>query len=132
LNRLPAFRDDNLRTYIPTDVDRRYRTALLAGARAAGSKTYRLMAEALTNGPSKGGATEAQKHFGDDLPLILAGCNDLIRLLNNGMPGFSEWLEATGFGNDKAMILAMASYAEAAEIELTSSRRSVRQVLLDS
>ena len=93
-------------------VERRIRVALTAAAQAAGPKAQGLMAQALANGPSSGGAEEAMRWFGRDLAAVLKAMDPMIYALNAGMPGFSAWLERTGYGDDVTMIRALWAWFE--------------------
>jgi hypothetical protein len=92
--------------------DRRIRFALTHASKCAGAKAERLMRKALTDGPSKRGAAEAQAWYGDKLPAILRLLDPMIIALNNGIPGFSEWLDRTGYGNDCTMIRALVAWTD--------------------
>lgn len=70
------------------------------------------MRKALSNGPSKNGAADAQAWYGDKLPAILKLCDPIIIAMNNGIPGFSEWLDQTGYGNDCTMIRALVAWTD--------------------
>jgi hypothetical protein len=92
--------------------DRRIRFALVHAATTAGMKAERLMRKALTDGPSKRGAAEAQAWYGDKLPAICKLLDPMIVALNNGIPGFSEWLDRTRYGNDLTMIRALVAWTD--------------------
>ena len=70
------------------------------------------MAQALANGPSSVGAEEAMSWFGRDLAAVLKAMDPMIYALNAGMPGFSAWLERTGYGDDVTMIRALWAWFE--------------------
>jgi hypothetical protein len=91
--------------------DRRIRFALM-NVPSASVKAKHLMRKALTDGPSKRGAAEAQAWYGDRLPAICKLLDPMIVALNNGIPGFSEWLERTGYGNDLTMIRALVAWTD--------------------
>lgn len=93
-------------------IDHRIRHALAAAAVAAGPKAQGLMAAALADGPSSGGAEEASRWFGESLPEVIDALSPMIIALNNGMPGFSEWLDRTGYGNDLTMMRALLAWME--------------------
>lgn len=94
-------------------VDRNMRTALTAAARQAGPKAAGLMAEVLGRPPSRGGAGEAYRFFGSiELSVIIKAMDPMMFALNDGMPGFSAWLDRTGYGNDVGMIRALWAWCE--------------------
>lgn len=107
---MELLRADSDRTL--ADVDRRIRIALTAAAQAAGPKAQGLMAQALADGPSAEGAGEAARWFGRDLKSVLKAMDPMIYALNAGMPGFSAWLDRTGYGNDVTMIRALWAWFE--------------------
>lgn len=94
------------------ELDRRVRIALTAAAKESGPKARMLMATALANGPSRNGVAESKAFFGDDLPLVLKLLDPTIIALNQGMPGFSQWLDRTGYSNDVTMIRALYAWIE--------------------
>lgn len=92
--------------------DRRIRFVLTHASRFAGVKGERLMRKALTDGPSKRGKAETQAWYGDRLPAICKLLDPMIVALNNGIPGFSEWLDRSGYGNDCTMIRALVAWTD--------------------
>lgn len=96
------------------EIDRRIRLALLTAAREGGHKAYSLMHAALTNGPSPGSTAEAIRFYGgeDNFRVVIKQMDPMIFALNAGMPGFSAWLDRTGFGNDCTMIRALHAWLE--------------------
>jgi hypothetical protein len=114
-------------SHIPVhEVDRRIRTALMAAAKGAGPKAAVLMTHALANGPSKEGLPEAVRYFGSEQKLqqVIKLMDPMMFALNGGMPGFSEWLDRTGFGNDCTMIRALLAWVES-DPELENVARTV-------
>ena len=101
--------------HLPLDeIDRRIRSALLTAAREGGHKAYSLMHAALTNGPSPGSTAETIRFFGNEenLRLVIKQMDPMMFALEAGIPGFSAWLDRTGFGNDCTMIRALHSWLE--------------------
>lgn len=93
-------------------VDQRMRHALTAAARAAGPKAQALMADVLARPASRGGAGEAAQYFGAELGEVIKLMDPMIHALNDGMPGFSAWLDRTGYGDDVGMIRALWAWFE--------------------
>lgn len=60
----------------------------------------------------------SERHFGaDNLKRIALHCDPLIQALDawyekQGHRGFTEWLNATGFGNDYKLIIAFEAWAD--------------------
>lgn len=98
---------------IRSDVDRRYRKALYEAVSQDGNAQARwLIRNALDNGPSRGGAAESIRYFGDGLDANLKLTGMIVDGIEISVPGFKKWLELTGFGNDKTMIRGFVAWAE--------------------
>lgn len=98
---------------IPQAVDMRFRQALLAEAAQCGVPAVHVrLSHALANGPSPGGVAETMKHFGSETAAISMKVAPLVEGMETRHPGFSKWLNVTGFGNDKDMIAAFLLWAE--------------------
>lgn len=107
-----AFVQDKV-AHIRADVDQRFRNALgHAALKDAGKTARKLIARALTAGPSRGGAVEAMRHFGPALQVNLVLTAEIIDGLEIAVPGFKKWLELTGFANDLTMIKGFVAWAE--------------------
>jgi hypothetical protein len=103
-------RADSERTL--ADVDHRMRHALRAAAQAAGSKARMLMENALGRPALRDGGCGAQAYFGGEIDTVLELVRPLVIQLNAGMPGFNEWLDRTGYGDDVDMIRALLAWCE--------------------
>lgn len=99
------------RRQIPLAIDRKYRSALLEAAAKAPRALFHFRI-ALDAGPDREGAQGAIRYFGNDLDLKLKLTAQMVDNLEVAMPGFKRWLEVTGFGNDKRMILGFVAWAE--------------------
>jgi hypothetical protein len=101
------------RSHIRKDVDERFRKILMeAAARDSNWASRWLIRNALEAGPSRGGAEESIKYFGDKLDLKLKLTAEIVDALEISAPGFKKWLQLTGFGNDKMMIRGFVEWAE--------------------
>jgi hypothetical protein len=99
--------------HIRAEVDVKFRKALREAVKTDGGATAVFhICNALANGPSRGGATEAMKYFGSELDLKLALTAEIVDALEISVPGFKKWLNLTGFGNDKTMIKGFVAWAE--------------------
>jgi hypothetical protein len=106
-----AFVKDKV-AHIPADLDRRFRRGLQeAVARDGGKTAHLLVIDALTAGPSRGGALEAMRYFGPLLQVELVHTAQIIDGLEVSMNGFKRWLELTGFANDVTMIKAFIEWS---------------------
>lgn len=94
------------------DVDRRIRIALTAAADAAGFKARLLMASAIERGAPRDHGRAARAYFGRELETVLALISPLLTAMNKGIPGFNEWLDRTGYGDDVLMIRALLAWCE--------------------
>lgn len=98
------------------EVDRRMRHALTAAAQASGPKSRALMAAALERRPkpSLAARAESDRFFGGRTKLMAAmhGMAPMIYSLEAGMPGFSDWLNRSGYGDDLLMIRALLAWIE--------------------
>lgn len=100
--------------HIRKDVDQTFRKMLREAVAQDGGQTARwYIIRALDQGPSRGGAMEAMRHFGDGLNVKLALTAEIIDGLEIAKPGFKKWLELTGFANDVTMIKGFVAWAEA-------------------
>lgn len=97
---------------VPIAVDRRYRQGLW---RAAGTvpKAAWYIQRSLRNGPSKYGAQETTRHYGNQMDAVMHLTAPIVDTLEVAMPGFKRWLEVTGFGNDLTMFKGFVKWAEA-------------------
>lgn len=85
---------------------------LVALAGAAGEASGRLMREALEGGvPHSGGKDEAARYFGEHYVAVSRVCAPVVIAIDGMIPGFSDWLNHTGFGDDKLMLLALMEMA---------------------
>lgn len=101
------------KSHIRKDVDDKFRRMLTeAAARQANAAARFHIRNALTNGPSRGGAAEAMQFFGTELDLKLALTAEIVDALEISAPGFKKWLQLTGFGNEKTMIRGFVEWAE--------------------
>ena len=100
------------RTHIRKEVDEKYRRGLKEAVRHAGETARFHIRNALSNGPSAGGAAEAMKYFGAELDIKLKISAGVVDGVEVSLPGFKKWLEMTGFGNDKTMIRGFVAWAE--------------------
>lgn len=94
------------------DVDSRMRHALRSGAQAAGFKARMLMESVLGRRALGDRGMAAQAYFGTEIDSALELVRPLIIQLNSGMPGFNEWLDRTGYGDDVDMIRALLAWCE--------------------
>lgn len=94
------------------DVDRRIRIGLTAAADSAGVKARLLMANALDRLPPYDQGLAAKNYFGRELETVLALTGPLLTAMNAGIPGFNEWLDRTGYGDDVLMIRALLAWCE--------------------
>jgi hypothetical protein len=109
---ISAFRQHGI-SHIRKDVDEKFRKILTeAAARQANAAARFHIRNALHNGPSRGGAAESIKFFGNELDVKLALTAEIVDALEISAPGFKKWLELTGFGNDKTMICGFVEWAE--------------------
>jgi hypothetical protein len=101
---------------IDQGADWAFREALLRGAPPPTVRP--LMKQALDRIPKANAAAYSRQYFGKELPEILARCQPLIDELHVffhqylKLPGFMQWLNATGYGNDYLMIKAFAAWSE--------------------
>jgi hypothetical protein len=71
------------------------------------------MRTALSGGaPRAGGAVEIKRFFGDELEGVLRLCATVVAAIDGMVPGFVDWLNHTGYGDDKLMVLALIDIAE--------------------
>jgi hypothetical protein len=103
-------RADSERTL--ADVDQRMRHALRAAAQTAGFKARMLMERVLGREAMRDDGREAKRYFGDETDTVLELVRPLVIQLNAGMPGFNEWLDRTGYGDDVDMIRALLCWCE--------------------
>ena len=61
--------------------------------------------------PQGGGAAGAITHFGLQHEAICYLCVPVAIAIDGMLPGFKLWLEATGFGDDKYMMMTLAEMA---------------------
>jgi len=100
---------------IRLDVDHRFRGALLAAVNEAGGlRARRLIGLALMAGPARDGVAASLLRFGsrEKLQAVLVGTEMVITGLEMSCPGFKQWLDVTGFGNDPTMIEGFAAWAD--------------------
>lgn len=112
---------------IPAYLDRRFRRALLEASKVGGPEAQDQIRSALANGPSRGGIAETLRYFGKTDARFLAHTAHIIDGIEVTVPGFKQWLEATGFGNDKTMIrgfLAWADYVNAEGSVIPDAKRA--------
>jgi hypothetical protein len=100
---------------IEQGADWAFREALLRGAPESVRRELR---HALSRVPQANAAAYSRQYFGEELTAILERCQPLIDELHVFMheflklPGFIQWLNATGYGNDYLMIKAFAAWSE--------------------
>jgi hypothetical protein len=97
---------------IPIEADRRYRQGLWR-ASATNIKAAWFIHRALRNGPSSRGAAETMAYYGKEMQTVMNLTAPLVDTLEVAMPGFKQWLCATGFGNDLTMFKGFVRWAEA-------------------
>lgn len=101
--------------WIETGKDWAFREALLRGAP---ENIRPKIKQALARTPKANAAAYSWEYFGAELDAILARCQPLIDELEVFMheylklPGFMQWLNVTGYGNDYLMIKAFAAWSE--------------------
>ncbi len=61
--------------------------------------------------PRGGGPDELLRHFGKDHEAAMAVATPVAVALDGMIPGFKDWLNHSGFGDDKLMILTLLSIA---------------------
>ena len=86
-------------------------------ADALGPKIGRMMRLALSGGekPIGGGVAEAMKYFGDNLTVVLKLIAPAIEAIDDMLPGFRLWLDATGYGDDRFMLKTLQEIVNALE-----------------
>jgi hypothetical protein len=108
---IPEFVADNKIVAVRADVDRAMRRQLVELAELESPSIAHDIRVILQRGPSKGGAKEAQQHYGDRLHETLLVTVPLVEWLEKMIPGIKRWFEVTGFGNDIAMVKVFVDWA---------------------
>lgn len=86
---------------------------LIEYANEFGNPVADLVRTALDQGtPMGGGADEAVRYFGKSIAEIGYITAPLVTALSGMIDGFVEWLELTGFGDDRFLIKAFIVWAE--------------------
>jgi hypothetical protein len=71
------------------------------------------MRRALESGsPHGGGADEIKRFFGAELEGVLRLTATVVAAVDEMVPGFVDWLNHSGYGDDKFMVLALVDIAE--------------------
>lgn len=107
---IDLLRADSERTL--ADVDARMRHALRAAAQIAGFKARMLMESVLARHALRDQGFAARAYFGAETDTAIELVRLLVIQLNAGMPGFNEWLDRTGYGDDVDMIRALLAWCE--------------------
>jgi hypothetical protein len=90
------------------------RPELLIVAQAFGPKVFGLMRDALQGAePRGGGIEETRKFFGENFEAACYVCAPVVVAIDNMVPGFKDWLEVTGYGDDRLMMVACLEIANA-------------------
>jgi hypothetical protein len=90
------------------------RPDLMTLAASFGPRIEGLMKEALQSGdPRGGGIEETRKFFGQNFEAACYVVAPVVVAIDNMVPGFKDWLEVTGYGDDRYMMVACLEIANA-------------------
>jgi hypothetical protein len=96
---------------IPSSVDYRIRQSLINEATHYGLQIALDVSGAISGERGKTNAFEVMEHYGEFFGSTMHSVYPLIAYLDQIIPGFSRWLNATGFGSDLILIKAMVKWA---------------------
>jgi hypothetical protein len=101
--------------WVSRDADIAFRAALLAGVPPS---LHAKMKDALSRHPQANAREYSEGFFGEELPKIVSAVTPLIDVLQDyleyqmKLPGFTDWLRATGFGDHHKMIAVFYEWAQ--------------------
>jgi hypothetical protein len=77
--------------------------------------------------PHGGGSIEAMKFYGDNLTAVLLVIAPVITSLDEMIPGFRNWLETSGYGDDRYMLGTLFAIADKLEQMPKPGRTEMRE-----
>jgi len=101
--------------WVSRDADIAFRAALLAGVPPS---LHAKMKDALSRHPHANARQYSEGYFGDELPRIIKAVTPLIDVLENYLefqlllPGLTDWLRATGYGDHWKVISVFYDWAQ--------------------
>jgi len=100
--------------WVDRAADTAFRAALLAGVPPS---LHAKMKDALSRFPKANARAYSEEFFGEELPAIMMRVRPLVEVLEDylefqmRLPGFTQWLTATGFGDDYRLISVFNDWA---------------------